>query len=60
MPQTGRCARRMVNVRVDDAEAEQRRMLFESYEYNVDERVQTDWDGSYEYSSGDARDPGEF
>ena len=58
MPQTGRCQRRMVNVRVDDAQAEQRRMLIESYEYNtIDERAQTDWDG---YSGGDARDPGGF
>jgi hypothetical protein len=58
MPQKGRCQRRMVNVRVDDAQAEQRRMLFESYEYENDERAQTDWDGSY--SSDDARDPGGF
>jgi hypothetical protein len=58
MPREGRCQRRMVNVRVDDAEAEQRRMLFESYEYNTDERAQTDWDGSY--SSNDARDPEGF
>jgi hypothetical protein len=58
MPQTGRCQRRMVNVRVDDTEAEQRRMLFESYEYDTDQRAQTDWDGSY--SSNDARDPGDF
>lgn len=58
MPQSGRCQRRLVNVRVDDAEAEQRRMLFESYEYDIDNRTQTDWDGSHPYD--DARDPGGF
>lgn len=61
MPQGNRrgCQGRVVNRIVDDTAREQRRMLFESYEYDGEERVATDWDGSYS-NGNDARDPEGF
>lgn len=61
MPQASRrgCQGRMVSRMVDDTVREQRRMLIESFEFDGDDRVQSDWDGSYS-NGNDARDPDGF